>query len=179
MDGVTLLRRAQQAGLAVKAEGDTLIIRGPKRAEPIARLLIENKPDVLAVLAPPDAPDTTGRKSDAADWTSWRGRYAARITHWFRCGQRGWQEAERLALGEFILCWHRERGARPDPAHCAGCGDDVAPEAVLTLADGARLHCDGVRGVDCIIAYGTRWRGAAVAGLHALGIEPPEGFELL
>jgi hypothetical protein len=52
MDGLTLLRRAREAGLAVKAEGDKLVIRGPKRAAPVARLLIDHKPDVLAALAP-------------------------------------------------------------------------------------------------------------------------------
>ena len=31
MDGLSLLRRAQDAGLAVQAEGDKLVIRGPKR----------------------------------------------------------------------------------------------------------------------------------------------------
>jgi hypothetical protein len=36
-----------------------------------------------------------------------------------------------------------------------------------------------VRGVDCITAFGTRWRGAAVTGLGALGLHSPEGFELL
>ena len=52
MDGLTLLRRARDAGLAVAADGDKLVIRRPKRAEPVARLLIEHKPDVLAALAP-------------------------------------------------------------------------------------------------------------------------------
>jgi hypothetical protein len=52
LEGLALLRRAREAGLAVEQEGDTLVIRGPKRAEPIARLLIENKPEVLAALAP-------------------------------------------------------------------------------------------------------------------------------
>jgi hypothetical protein len=55
MDEVMLLRRARESGLTVPAEGDKLVIRGPKRAEPVARLLIENKPKVIAALAP-DAP---------------------------------------------------------------------------------------------------------------------------
>ncbi len=46
--------------------------------------------------------------------------------------------------------------------------------------DGARVHFDrAARGVDCITAYGARWRGSAVAGLLALGLDPPQGFELL
>ena len=79
-----------------------------------------------------------------------------------------------------ILEWHRRHGARVLPDRCAGCGDDLPDGAGLIVnSDGARVHFDGVRGVDCIIAYGTRWRGAAVAGLQALGLRPPEGFELL
>jgi hypothetical protein len=42
MDGLMLLRRARDAGLVVTAEGDKLVIRGPKRAEPVALLLIEH-----------------------------------------------------------------------------------------------------------------------------------------
>ena len=50
MDGVTLLRRAREAGLALSAAGDKLVICGPRRAEALAQLLIENKPSVLAIL---------------------------------------------------------------------------------------------------------------------------------
>ena len=67
MDGLTLLRRAREAGLAVATEGEKLVIRGPKRAEKVARLLIEHKPDVLAALAP------TERAAKR-----WRDDYAAR-----------------------------------------------------------------------------------------------------
>jgi hypothetical protein len=55
MDGVTLLRRAREVGLAVAADGDKLVIRGPRCAEPVARLLIEHKPEVMAALAPSEA----------------------------------------------------------------------------------------------------------------------------
>ena len=52
MEGLILLNCAREAGLAVAAEGDKLVIRGPRRAELLARLLIEHKPEVLAALAP-------------------------------------------------------------------------------------------------------------------------------
>ena len=176
MDGLTLLRRAQEAGLAVQAEGDKLVIRGPKGAEPVARLLLDHKPEVLAVLLSREGCDATVR--DAGERARWRDRYAARIVHWFH--GRPWQEAESLAFGEMILEWHRHHGRRPRPARCAGCGDDLPDDAGLVVdRDGARVHFDGVRGVDCITAYGARWRGAAVAGVDALGLDPPEGFELL
>jgi len=51
MGGLTLLDEARAAGLAVHAEGDRLIIRGPRQAEPVARRLMESKAAVLAALA--------------------------------------------------------------------------------------------------------------------------------
>ncbi len=85
MDGLILLRRAHEAGLAVQAEGDKLVIRGPKRAESVARLLIVHKPEVLAALVPREAPDRTPDE-DATDRALWRDRYAARIVYWFSRG---------------------------------------------------------------------------------------------
>jgi hypothetical protein len=55
MDGLTLLRRARDAGLRVEASDDKLLIRGPKRAEPVVKLLAEHKAEVLAALAMPGA----------------------------------------------------------------------------------------------------------------------------
>jgi hypothetical protein len=52
-------------------------------------------------------------------------------------------------------------------------------EADLALCDGARVHLDAVRGVNCVIAYGQKWRGAAVTALRALGLDAPRGFTLL
>ncbi len=51
MDGLILLRRAQDAGLRVEAAGDMLLIHGPKQAEPVVKLLAKHKPEVLAALA--------------------------------------------------------------------------------------------------------------------------------
>jgi len=51
MDGLTLLRRAYDAGLRVEAAGDKLLIRGPKRAESVVQLLAEHKAEVLEALA--------------------------------------------------------------------------------------------------------------------------------
>lgn len=50
MDGLSLLKQAQAAGLAVEAQGDKLVIRGPKRAEALALELIQQKAAVMAVL---------------------------------------------------------------------------------------------------------------------------------
>jgi hypothetical protein len=51
MDGLTLLRRAYDVGLRLEASGDKLVIRGPKRAAPVVKLLAEHKAVVLAALA--------------------------------------------------------------------------------------------------------------------------------
>ena len=51
MDGVTLLRPARDAGLRVESLGNTLLIRGPKRAGPVVKLLAEHKTEVLSALA--------------------------------------------------------------------------------------------------------------------------------
>lgn len=51
MDGVMLLAEARAAGLAVTANGDRLVIEGPRDAEPIAVRLLAAKPRVIAALA--------------------------------------------------------------------------------------------------------------------------------
>ena len=52
MDGLTLLWRAREAGLRVEAAaGDKLLIRGPKCAVSVVKLLAEHKAEVLEALA--------------------------------------------------------------------------------------------------------------------------------
>ena len=51
MDAVTLLLHAQNAGLRVERAGDKLLVRGPRQAEPVVKLLAEHKAEVLAALA--------------------------------------------------------------------------------------------------------------------------------
>ena len=50
MDALALLRRAKEAGLLVEPAGDKLLVRGPKNAEPVVKLLAEYKAEVLAAL---------------------------------------------------------------------------------------------------------------------------------
>ena len=50
MDAVALLHCAQEAGLHIEPKGDRLLVRGPKRLEPMVKLLAERKAEVLAVL---------------------------------------------------------------------------------------------------------------------------------
>ena len=48
MDAVALLQRAKGMGLRVEPMGDKLLVRGPKRAEAVVKLLAEHKAEVLA-----------------------------------------------------------------------------------------------------------------------------------
>ena len=50
MEGLTLLQEAKAAGLTVIADGDKLIVRGPRRLEHVARKLLDHKPDVLPIV---------------------------------------------------------------------------------------------------------------------------------
>ena len=51
MDGLTLLSEARAAGLDVQVRGGRLVIRGPKRAEAVARRLLVHRTLVLTALA--------------------------------------------------------------------------------------------------------------------------------
>jgi hypothetical protein len=152
MDGLMLLRRAGKAGLAVKTEGDKLVIRGPKNAEPVARLLIENKPTVVAALA------------------DWGARHREALAYWGALHPTA--EAAQLAWGELLSRWHRLSGTRAPEWQCAGCGEPIGGRAALALADGNRVHLDKL---DCLLSFGERWRNEATAGMRALGLDPPAG----
>lgn len=51
MEGVDLLDKAMKSGLQVKAEGDHIVIRGPRSAEAVAMEILANKVVVMALLA--------------------------------------------------------------------------------------------------------------------------------
>ncbi len=55
MDGMTLVSEARAAGLIVLADGDRLVIRGPRSADAVARRLLEHKAEVMRALAVPVA----------------------------------------------------------------------------------------------------------------------------
>lgn len=81
--------------------------------------------------------------------------------------------AKCLAFEEAVCAWHA-RHARPNADLCAGCALPLDGEC-LRLADGAAVHL-GSRDLDCLIAYGRCWRGAAASALAALGVEAPPGW---
>jgi hypothetical protein len=161
-----LLDRFAEIGATVRpAAGDHLIVRAganPVPAELVQRLR-QAKAEVLAALAP------------VGHWPETLDRGGSELG-----GYRLHPEAERLAFCDMTLRWHRRHGIRPDLGRCAGCGDELPDFAGLVVdRDGVRVHFDAARRDDCIIAFGQKWRGAAVAALKALGLDPPVGFELL
>jgi hypothetical protein len=129
--------------------------------------------EVSAASIEPIGPPTARRVDGAGSPDGWRRRYH--------------NEADELAIRDGItlavaLCraysrlvaeWHL-RHARPDPAHCAGCGELLAGPSVHQFETGEVVHLDPELG--CWLRYGERWRAAAVAGLTEIGIPPPDGW---
>src|SRR5258708_37653721 len=109
MDAVALLHRAQKAGLRIEPMGEKLLVRGPKRAEAVVKLLAEHKAEVLAALSP-----------STVDARRWRERFTTRALQWF-LGDRNWEAAKRLALGDLENEWHYQHGKRGPTWQCAGC----------------------------------------------------------
>ena len=161
MDGIALLHRARDAGLQVEAAGEMLKITGPRRAEPVVKLLAEHKAEVLAALTP---------HQYAAHWHE---RLVARTFEWFN-GKRRWAAAQRIAWGDLQNEWHKLHGRRWPAWQCAGCEKPIGKAVAVDLPDCNRVHLEPI---DCLISFGRRWRGEADAALIALGLQPPEGEE--
>lgn len=70
MDALTLLDEAHAAGLSVRSDGERLVVRGPKQAEPIALRLLDAKPDVMAVLGDNEV-ERLGWDKDIAELVRW------------------------------------------------------------------------------------------------------------
>ena len=79
MDIVTLLlAEARTAGLTVTGDGDRLVIRGPRKAEVLARRLLDEKAAVLAALRP--AAEAPGHPASVA------------VKAVCRCGSTAWRD---------------------------------------------------------------------------------------
>jgi hypothetical protein len=159
MDGVALLRRAQHAGLRLEAIGNMLKINGPKRAEPLVRLIAEYKSKVLAVL--------TATENEPRYWHE---RFTS-LTFAWGAGKRDWESARRLAWGDLQNEWHTKHGRRWPSWLCAGCEKPIGGLDSIDLADGNRVH---VEPLDCMIEFGRRWRSDADSALVTFRLERPE-----
>jgi hypothetical protein len=121
MGSLTLLDQARAAGLSVAAVGDRLVIRGPRRAEPIACELMGRKAEVLALLVAPAEPtlEPEGElpsypwRSAVADWpASWRQRWGE-LANQHQDAGLSWHKAEARAFTEVSA--EHESGAEPPP----------------------------------------------------------------
>ena len=99
MDGLTLLAEARAAGLTVRADGERLRIRGPRRAEPIAQRLLAHKAAVVAALTAP--PAAYGIRVEDLDM-DWRVEWEERAAIMEYDGGLPRERAEALALAEIV-----------------------------------------------------------------------------
>jgi hypothetical protein len=176
MEILTILDRAREAGLTVQADGNELVIRGPRCAEAMVQVLAKHKAEVLVVLASVERAAQRGPEcAPQAYVISWGARYRQRVVDWIR-GSRRKDEAERLAYGELLDEWRNSHGRVWPAWQCAGCEEPIGGSALL-LADGNRVHFH--EGRECLVRFGSRWRGEAAAELQGLGLEPPAGFKML
>jgi hypothetical protein len=107
-------------------------------------------------------------ESAFAEARHWHNRYREALAHWGALHPA--EEAAWLAWGELEDRWHRLHGARAPEWQYAGCGEPIGGLPALGLSDGTRVH-SGDR-LDCLFAFGERWRSEATAGLIALGLDP-------
>lgn len=176
-----LLECLAELGASVAPDGDRLVVRAGSSGIPAALMvrLRAAKPDVIAALASVTHTRRTdsGRTSEAADVAWWHRRFATRTSHWELGGYRSHLEAQCIAFNELLDEFRERHGRRWPRWQCAGCDEPIRDFPALTLADEHRIHFD--EGRECLIRFGRRWRSNAVAGLRALGLKPPSGFELL
>ena len=106
MDGLILLQDASAAGLEVLTDGSRLVVRGPRRAEVVARRLLANKSQVLRALASRTAGiPQVGPDALPGDWrVEWEERAAIREYE----GGQARKHAEAEAFTEVL---HRMRAA--------------------------------------------------------------------
>jgi hypothetical protein len=155
----SLITEIHTAGGTIRWHGNRIRIaaHGPLSPDLVTRYRAA-RPELYGVLAAP------------AEKADWHARYGEALAHW-RPLHPG--EAKRIAWGEMQNRWHRLYGARVPEWQCAGCGAPIGGVGALLLGDGARTHFDTGHGLDCLIDYGHRWRGAATRALAAMGLQPP------
>jgi hypothetical protein len=166
-----LLARLTELGVTVRPVGDRLMLRTGAKPIPgaLLKLLRESKADLMQALVSVEEPAGV---EDVAAW--WRRHYIVRVLDWELSGFRPVLHARRLAWGELVSEWHYRYGHRRPAWQCAGCDAPIGGVRSLTLGDGNRVHFDRL---DCLLAFGERWRDEATAALRALGLDAPPELE--
>ena len=157
-----VLDRLAAIGASAEAAGDRLILRAGSKPVPadLVGELRRLKANVLSALA----------YSSLAQSTDWRARHQESV--WFWGALHPKQEALSIAWGEMQYLWRKRHWEPLAAGTCAGCGRPLGSGPVLPLDQGTAVH---IATLDCVIAYGDRWRSAATRGLRALGLLPPTG----
>ena len=101
MDGMTLISEARAAGLSIRAEGDTLVVKGPQHAETVARNLLTSKPTVLAALRAMWNPEVADSMIDAT--LARISKLHDEIAPGCSVDQPGWDEVEALVSAAYAL----------------------------------------------------------------------------
>ncbi len=170
---IDLLQAATAAGAKFTVSRDRVIVSAPR---PLAPELVEGlrraKAEILRLLA--DDPDADEGHRSPADAAWWRNYFTIRTIHRQLSGKRGRSGAQRLAFNDLVDEWRVQYGRRWPVWQCAGCDEPIGGLSALALADGNRIHFDEEN--ECLIRFGRRWHGDAIAGLRELGIEPPSDF---
>jgi hypothetical protein len=156
-----LLRRLSEIGAAAIPAGDKLVVRAGKKPVPgeLVRTIRDRKAELLAALV------------EAAEW---RARHREALARWSALHPA--DEAAGIAWGELQDRWHRLRGERLPEWQCAGWRGPIGGREALALGDGARVHFDTL---DCLLAYGERWRGTAARALAAMDLPAPGQGEVI
>jgi hypothetical protein len=171
---VDLLQAATAAGAKFTVSRDRVIVRAP---QPLAPELLDElrraKHEILRLLAVEPGAGNDRRLPEDAAW--WCHHFTIRTIHWELGAYRSHLEAQCLAFGELLDEFRENHGRRWPAWQCAGCDEPIGGLSAQTLGDGNRVHFDEKN--QCLIRYGRRWRGDAIAGLRAMGLDPPPGFE--
>jgi hypothetical protein len=117
VDGLSLLREAQAAGLSVVADGAQLRVRGPRSAGELARRLLAHKAAVLAALrpAPPPPGAVTWEQEHELEVEALRAKAAGCPDPWWAgvllalAAEPETTLAEHMAWGERLLMACTER----------------------------------------------------------------------
>ena len=174
MSAQALIADLTRRGVKLAVNADRLRWRAPKGTvgpQEVAAMR-HHKVEIIHLLSRQKDGGQSDPKGDMPD--AWRVWWRARIQRHKRLGRDG-DLGGLLTWGEAENIWHRRHGMKPDPARRGGCNELLSGRARLDMGDDTLVHWDAAAGLDCLAAYGVRWRADATAGLVVLGIEPPRG----